>query len=49
MDGEAVKDVQVLSRFSLLSVPQAEAQRVVEAVNGEEVAGTRLRLELVRS
>lgn len=49
VDGEAVKDVQVLSRFSLLSVPQAEAQRVVEAVDGEEFAGTRLRLELVRS
>jgi ATP-dependent RNA helicase DeaD len=32
LDGEAVSDVRVLRRFSLLRVPAAEADRVVEAV-----------------
>ena len=49
VDGEAVKDVKVLGRFSLLSVPQSEAGRVIEQVTGEQVNGTPLRLEEVKA
>jgi ATP-dependent RNA helicase DeaD len=49
VEGEAVKDVQVLGRFSLLSVPQSEAARVIERVDGSKVAGTVLRLEAVKA
>ena len=34
LDGEAVRDVLVLDRFSFLSVPAAEADRVIEALQG---------------
>ena len=34
LDGEAVRDVRVLERFSFLSVPAAERERVVEALDG---------------
>ena len=37
--------VSVLERFSLLSVPEDEAERVVEAVSGSEVAGTQVKLQ----
>jgi ATP-dependent RNA helicase DeaD len=43
LDGEAVRDVRVLEQFSLLSVPSADADRVVEAVT--EVAGTKVVLK----
>jgi ATP-dependent RNA helicase DeaD len=49
IDGEAVRDVRVLERFSLLSVPRAEAERIVEAVNGTPIDGTRLRIEIARA
>jgi len=49
LDGEAVCNVRVLDRFAFLEVPAAEAERVVEAVDGAEVGGRRLRLEPVRS
>jgi ATP-dependent RNA helicase DeaD len=49
LDGEAVRDVRVLERFSLLAVPRSEADRVVEAVDGSRVNGTTMRLELARS
>jgi ATP-dependent RNA helicase DeaD len=45
LDGEAVRDVRVLERFSLLSVPEAEADRVIEALDGAGAAGTPLRAE----
>src|SRR5580693_700814 len=48
LDGEAVRDVSVLERFSFLSVPSAEADRVIEALDGRELRGKRLRLERVR-
>ena len=48
LDGEAVRNVRVLDRFAFLDVPAAEAERVVEEVDGTEVAGHRLRLEPVR-
>src|ERR671931_904847 len=46
IDGEAVRDVRVLERFSFLSVPRSEAERVVEAVNGTSVDGATLRVEI---
>jgi ATP-dependent RNA helicase DeaD len=48
IDGEAVRDVRVLERFSFLSVPRSEADRVVAAVDGTPVNGTTLRLEIAR-
>jgi ATP-dependent RNA helicase DeaD len=47
LDGEAVRDVLVLDRFSFLSVPEAEAERVIEALSGRELRGRALRLERV--
>jgi ATP-dependent RNA helicase DeaD len=45
LDGEAVRDVRVLERFSLLAVPGDEAQRIVEAVDGKPLNGATLRLQ----
>ena len=39
LDGEAVRDVLVLDRFSFLSVPEAEAERVIEALDGRRSHG----------
>ena len=39
IDGEAVRDVRVLERFSFFTVPRSEAERIVEAVNGTPVNG----------
>jgi ATP-dependent RNA helicase DeaD len=47
LDGEAVRDVTVLDRFSFLSVPAAEAERVIAAVHGREVRGQALSLQRV--
>ncbi len=49
LDGEAVRDVLVLDRFSFLSVPEADAQRVIDALGGREVRGRTLSLERVAS
>jgi ATP-dependent RNA helicase DeaD len=49
IDGEAVRDVRVLERFSLFAVPRSEAERIVEAVDGTAINGTYLRVELARS
>jgi ATP-dependent RNA helicase DeaD len=47
LDGEAVRNVRVLERFSLVEVPEAEAHRVVDMTRGSEVRGHVLRLEPV--
>src|ERR687885_1946876 len=47
LDGEAVRDVKVLERFSFFSVPAEEAERVVEAVNGARVNGISLKVAAV--
>jgi ATP-dependent RNA helicase DeaD len=47
LDGEAVRDVSVLDRFSFLSVPANEADRVVRALDGKDVRGHALRAERV--
>jgi ATP-dependent RNA helicase DeaD len=49
IDGEAVRDVRVLERFSLFAVPRSEAERIVEAVNGTPLNGTSLRVEVARA
>jgi ATP-dependent RNA helicase DeaD len=47
LDGESVREVNVLERFSFLSVPASEADRVIEALDGRELRGKPLRLERV--
>jgi ATP-dependent RNA helicase DeaD len=47
LDGEAVRDVMVLERFSFLSVPATEAERVREALHGKSLHGRELSLEPV--
>ena len=49
LDGEAVRDVLVLDRFSFLSVPAAEADRVIDALDGQPGArASALSLERVK-
>jgi ATP-dependent RNA helicase DeaD len=45
LDGEAVRDVSVLERFSFLSVPANEADRVIDALDGRELRGNVLRAQ----
>jgi ATP-dependent RNA helicase DeaD len=45
LDGEAVRNVRVLERFSFLEVPESDVFEVLARVNGTEVRGTRLALE----
>jgi ATP-dependent RNA helicase DeaD len=47
LDGEAVRDVLVLDRFSFLSVPAGEAERVIDSLDGQELRGRKLSLQLV--
>src|SRR4051795_1397834 len=49
LDGEAVRDVKVLERFAILSVPADEVERVLERVDGTRVKGIELRLEAARA
>jgi ATP-dependent RNA helicase DeaD len=42
VDGEAVRDVKVLERFSVLSVPASDAERIVGAVRSLRLAPARL-------
>jgi len=49
LDGEAVRDVRVLERFTLLSVPASEAERVIGDLQGVELGGAQLQLALARS
>jgi ATP-dependent RNA helicase DeaD len=45
LDGEAVRNVRVLERFTLLEVPEEAADRVVDRVSGTQVCGQLVRLE----
>ncbi len=49
LDGEAVRDVQVLQHFTLLSVPEAAAEQVVADLSGVSLGGAELRVALARS
>jgi len=48
LDGEDVRNVRVLERFSFLEVPAERAQEVVEKVTGNDVRGVELRLEVAK-
>ena len=48
LDGEDVRNVRVLERFSFLEVPAERAGEVVDKVNGNEVRGIKLRLEVAK-
>ena len=48
LDGEDVRNVRVLERFSFLEVPAARAGEVVDKVSGNEVRGITLRLEVAK-
>jgi ATP-dependent RNA helicase DeaD len=47
LDGEAVRDVLVLDRFSFLSVPASEAEAIIQALDGKPIKGHSLTLERV--
>jgi ATP-dependent RNA helicase DeaD len=48
LDGEAIRNVQLLERFVLFEVPSDAAARVADSVDGTEVRGHTLRLELAK-
>jgi ATP-dependent RNA helicase DeaD len=48
LDGEAVREVQVLDRFSFLSVPATDADRVIDALHGGTLRGRQVSLERVK-
>jgi ATP-dependent RNA helicase DeaD len=48
LDGEDVRNVRVLERFSFVEVPADRAQEVVDKVTGNEVRGVELRLEVAK-
>ena len=41
--------MRVLERFTLLEVPERQAQRILQEVNGTEINGQSLRLEAART
>ncbi len=49
LDGEAVRNVRMLERFTFLEVPASAAEQVVSSLEGHEVAGQKITLEPVRS
>jgi ATP-dependent RNA helicase DeaD len=49
LDGEAISDVRVLDRFTLLSVPAADAERVIEAMRDARVDGRGVAIERLRA
>src|SRR5215475_9784987 len=49
LDGEAVRNVRMLERFSFVEVPESQAGRIVDSVDGTEVNGRPLRLEPART
>jgi ATP-dependent RNA helicase DeaD len=49
LEGEAVRDVQLLERYAFLAVPAPEADRVVDALDGQSLRGHALRLARVAS
>jgi ATP-dependent RNA helicase DeaD len=48
LDGEAIRNVRLLERFVIFEVPSEEAARVADSVDGTEVRGHTLRLELAK-
>jgi ATP-dependent RNA helicase DeaD len=48
LDGEEVRHVRVLERFSFAEVPQERAKQVAAKVSGAKVRGTEVRAEVAR-
>ncbi|HZU39498.1 MAG TPA: DEAD/DEAH box helicase [Solirubrobacteraceae bacterium] len=48
LDGEAVRNIRMLERFTFVEVPEREAERVVAELNGRELGGQPVSLEPVR-
>src|SRR4051794_12685785 len=48
LDGEAVRDVRVMERFAILSIPADDLDRVIDRVDRTRIRGFELRLEAAR-
>ena len=48
LDGEAIRNVRLLERFVLFEVPTDQAARVADSVDGTEVRGHTLRLQVAK-
>jgi len=48
LEGEDIRNVRVLERFSFVEVPMARADEVIHKVSGSAVRGTKLRLEVAK-
>jgi ATP-dependent RNA helicase DeaD len=48
LDGESIRNVRLLEQFVLFEVPSDQAARVADSVDGTEVRGHTLRLELAK-
>jgi ATP-dependent RNA helicase DeaD len=48
LDGEAIRNVRLLEQFMLFEVPADQAARVADSVDGTDVRGYTLRLELAK-
>src|SRR3954468_2873702 len=48
LEGEDIRNVRVLERFSFVEVPAKRADEVIDKVSGSAVRGTKLRLEVAK-
>jgi len=48
LDGEDVRNIRVLERFSFVEVPAGRAEEVVSKIRGNEVRGVELRVEVAK-
>jgi len=48
LEGEDIHNVRLLERFAFVEVPAKRAEEVVDKVNGSDVRGVKLRLEVAR-
>jgi ATP-dependent RNA helicase DeaD len=48
LEGEDIRNVRVLERFSFVEVPAGRADEVIDKVSGSAVRGTKLRLEVAK-
>jgi ATP-dependent RNA helicase DeaD len=48
LEGEDIRNVRVLERFSFVEVPAQRAGEVIDKVSGSAVRGTKLRLEVAK-
>ena len=48
LEGEDVRNVRLLERFSLVEVPAGRAEEVIEKVTNRDIRGVKLRLEVAK-